>query len=71
MASTPFFCHISTSRHSRHKQRLEQAIVRYRAAVDMKNELDPDFVIMAQCYARNAPRATRCSTVSAAADSPR
>jgi 2-methylisocitrate lyase-like PEP mutase family enzyme len=33
---------------------LEQAIVRYRAAVDMKNELDPDFVIMAQCYAREA-----------------
>jgi len=32
----------------------EQAIVRYRAAVDMKNELDPDFVIMAQCYARDA-----------------
>lgn len=33
---------------------IEQAIVRYRAAVDMKNELDPDFVIMAQCYARDA-----------------
>jgi 2-methylisocitrate lyase-like PEP mutase family enzyme len=33
---------------------LEQAIVRYRAAVDMKNELDEDFVIMAQCYARDA-----------------
>jgi 2-methylisocitrate lyase-like PEP mutase family enzyme len=33
---------------------LEQAIVRYRAAVDMKNELDPDFVIVAQCYARDA-----------------
>jgi 2-methylisocitrate lyase-like PEP mutase family enzyme len=33
---------------------LEQAIVRYRAAVDMKNDLDPDFVIMAQCYARDA-----------------
>ena len=33
---------------------LEQAIVRYRAAVDMKDELDPDFVIMAQCYARDA-----------------
>jgi 2-methylisocitrate lyase-like PEP mutase family enzyme len=31
-----------------------QAIARYRAAVDMKNELDPDFVIMAQCYARDA-----------------
>src|SRR5207247_3657450 len=33
---------------------LEQALVRYRAAVDMKHELDPDFVIMAQCYARDA-----------------
>src|SRR3954471_14394636 len=33
---------------------LDQAIGRYRAAVDMKNELDPDFVIMAQCYARDA-----------------
>ena len=33
---------------------IEQAIARYRAAVDMRNELDPDFVIMAQCYARDA-----------------
>src|SRR2546429_6895832 len=33
---------------------LEQALVRYRAAVDMKHELDPEFVIMAQCYARDA-----------------
>jgi 2-methylisocitrate lyase-like PEP mutase family enzyme len=33
---------------------LEQAIARYRAAVDIKNELDPDFVVMAQCYARDA-----------------
>src|ERR1700704_2638842 len=33
---------------------LDQAIARYRAAVDMKNELDPAFVIMAQCYARDA-----------------
>jgi 2-methylisocitrate lyase-like PEP mutase family enzyme len=32
----------------------EQAVARYRAAVDMKNELDPNFVIMAQCYARDA-----------------
>src|SRR6266576_1481516 len=32
----------------------DQPIARYRAAVDMKNELDPDFVIMAQCYARDA-----------------
>jgi 2-methylisocitrate lyase-like PEP mutase family enzyme len=33
---------------------IAQAIARYRAAVDMKNELDPDFVVMAQCYARDA-----------------
>jgi 2-methylisocitrate lyase-like PEP mutase family enzyme len=33
---------------------IEQALARYRAAVDMKNELDPDFVVMAQCYARDA-----------------
>jgi 2-methylisocitrate lyase-like PEP mutase family enzyme len=33
---------------------LEQVIARYRAAVDMKNELDPSFVVMAQCYARDA-----------------
>jgi 2-methylisocitrate lyase-like PEP mutase family enzyme len=32
----------------------EEAVARYRAAVDVKNEIDPDFVIMAQCYARNA-----------------
>jgi 2-methylisocitrate lyase-like PEP mutase family enzyme len=33
---------------------LEQAIARYRAAVDMRNEMDRSFVIMAQCYARDA-----------------
>jgi 2,3-dimethylmalate lyase len=33
---------------------LEQAIARYRAAVEMRDELDPDFVVMAQCYARDA-----------------
>ena len=33
---------------------IEHAIARYRAAVEMKNELDPNFVIMAQCYARDA-----------------
>ena len=32
----------------------DEAITRYRVAVDAKNELDADFVIMAQCYARNA-----------------
>jgi 2,3-dimethylmalate lyase len=33
---------------------LEQAVARYRAAVDMKNEFDPNFVVMAQSYARDA-----------------
>ncbi len=33
---------------------IDQAVARYRAAVDMKNELDPDFIIQAQCYARDA-----------------
>jgi 2-methylisocitrate lyase-like PEP mutase family enzyme len=33
---------------------LDAALVRYKAAVDMRDELDPDFVIMAQCYARDA-----------------
>jgi len=37
---------------------LEQAVARYRAAVDMRNELDPNFVIMAQCYARGADNGT-------------
>lgn len=32
----------------------EEAVARYRAAVDAKNDIDRDFVIMAQCYARNA-----------------
>jgi 2-methylisocitrate lyase-like PEP mutase family enzyme len=32
----------------------EEAVRRYRIAVDAKNEVDRDFVIMAQCYARNA-----------------
>jgi 2,3-dimethylmalate lyase len=33
---------------------LAQVLARYRAAVEMRDELDPDFVIMAQCYARDA-----------------
>lgn len=33
---------------------LDQAVARYRAAVEMRDELDPSFVIMAQCYARDA-----------------
>lgn len=32
----------------------EEAVTRYRIAVDAKNEVDRDFVIMAQCYGRNA-----------------
>ena len=43
---------------------LEQAIGRYRAAVDMKNELDPNFVVMAQCYARDAARGTLDDTIA-------
>ena len=42
---------------------LEQAIARYRAAVDMKNELDPNFVVMAQCYARDALGGTLADTI--------
>src|SRR5215475_8520399 len=33
---------------------IEVVLARYRAAVDMRDELDPDFVIMAQSYARDA-----------------
>lgn len=33
---------------------ITQAAARYRAAAEMRDELDPDFVIMAQCYARDA-----------------
>jgi 2-methylisocitrate lyase-like PEP mutase family enzyme len=33
---------------------LDIVLARYRAAVDCKRELDPDFVIMAQCYAAEA-----------------
>ena len=43
---------------------LEQAIARYRAAVDMKNELDPNFVVMAQCYARDARDGTLEDTIT-------
>ncbi len=32
----------------------DTAVERYQAAVRARNELDPDFVIMAQCYARDA-----------------
>jgi 2,3-dimethylmalate lyase len=43
---------------------LEQAIARYRAAVDMRNELDPNFVVMAQCYARDAAGGSLEETVA-------
>ena len=43
---------------------LNQAIARYRAAVDMKNELDPNFVVMAQCYARDASDGTLEETIA-------
>lgn len=33
---------------------LEEALGKYRAAIDARNELDPDFVIMARCDARGA-----------------
>jgi 2,3-dimethylmalate lyase len=42
---------------------IEQAIARYRAAVDMKNELDPNFVVMAQCYARDAANSSLDDTL--------
>src|ERR1700736_6448370 len=42
---------------------IEQAIARYRAAVDMRNELDPDFIIMAQCYARDAENSSLHDTL--------
>jgi 2-methylisocitrate lyase-like PEP mutase family enzyme len=42
---------------------LEHAIARYRAAVEMRDELDPDFVIMAQCYARDAANSNFEDTV--------
>jgi len=32
----------------------EQAVARYKAAVEARNEMDPNFVIYAQCYAREA-----------------
>jgi 2-methylisocitrate lyase-like PEP mutase family enzyme len=43
---------------------LDRAIARYRAAVDMKNELDPNFVVMAQCYARDAVDGTLEDTIA-------
>ena len=42
----------------------DEAVARYRIAVDMKNELDPDFVIMSQCYARNAEEGGLAETLT-------
>ncbi len=33
---------------------IEEAVGKFRAAVDVRNELDPDFIIMARCDARGA-----------------
>jgi 2-methylisocitrate lyase-like PEP mutase family enzyme len=33
---------------------IEEAVGKYRSAVDVRNELDPDFLIMARCDARGA-----------------
>ncbi len=35
-------------------QSLDVVLTRYRAALDCKRELDPNFVVMAQCYAAEA-----------------
>ena len=43
---------------------LALAIARYRAALDMKNEVDPGFVIMAQCYARDAANGNLEDTIT-------
>jgi 2,3-dimethylmalate lyase len=42
---------------------IEQAVARYRAAVEMRDELDPSFVIMAQCYARDAVGSSLADTI--------
>src|SRR5438552_4225053 len=42
----------------------DEAVTRYRAAVDAKNEIDQNFVIMAQCYARNAVNGGMAETLS-------
>ena len=47
----------------------EDAVTRYRVAVDAKNEIDRDFVIMAQCYARNAVNGGMAETAQAACGS--
>ncbi|MET0689861.1 MAG: isocitrate lyase/PEP mutase family protein [Candidatus Binatia bacterium] len=41
----------------------DEAVTRYQAAVDAKNEIDKNFVIMAQCYARNAVKGGMAETL--------
>ena len=43
---------------------LDHAIARYRAAVEMRDELDPDFVVIAQCYARDAAGSSLDATIA-------
>ena len=43
---------------------LEHAVARYRAAVEMRDELDPDFVVIAQCYARDAAGSSLDATIA-------
>ena len=38
------------------KQSLDVVLTRYRAAVDRKRELDPNFVVTAQCYLAEAAK---------------
>ena len=47
----------------------EEAVTRYRVAVDARNEIDRDFVIMAQCYARNAVNGGMAETAQTACGS--
>ena len=42
---------------------LRDALVRYRAAVDMRKELDQNLVVKAQCYARDANGGTLDDTI--------
>jgi 2-methylisocitrate lyase-like PEP mutase family enzyme len=42
----------------------DQAVARYRAAIETRDALDPDFVVMAQCYARDAAGGGLDTTIS-------
>lgn len=41
---------------------MEEAIAKYRAAVDVRNELDRDFVLLARCDARSASGGIRATS---------